>query len=119
MGEASAFQDGDGPARWSIRLLGDFQLICHGSGEKVALAGKRERVLLAYLGLSPGGRQPRRKLVTLLWGDAADETTLDNLRTAIFNLRKALGDTEHRVVASEDRDIVLDTSAFQVDVLEF
>src|SRR5512134_1170019 len=103
--------------RWSLRLLGDFQLSEYSSGEKVALPGKRERVLLAYLALSPDGRQPRRKLVTLLWGEAADETTLDNLRTAIFNLRKALGDTEHRVVASEDRDVVLDSALFEVDVL--
>ena len=76
-------------------------------------------MLLAYLALSPNGRQPRRKLVTLLWGEAADETTLDNLRTSVFNLRKALGDTERQIIASEDRDIVLDASAFEVDVLEF
>ena len=120
MEAASAFGNGiDGPARWSLRLLGDFQLTDRESGEKVALPGKRERVLLAYLALSPNGRQSRRKLVTLLWGEAADETTLENLRTTIFNMRKALGDTEHRIVASEDRDILLDASAFDVDVLEF
>ncbi len=105
--------------RWSLRLFGDVQLSERGSGEKVALPGKRERVLLAYLALSPNGRQPRRKLVTLLWGEAADETTLENLRTAVFNLRKALGDTERQIIASEDRDMVLDTSAFEVDVLSF
>ena len=76
-------------------------------------------MLLAYLALSPSGRQPRRKLVTLLWGETADETSLENLRTSIFNLRKALGDTERRIVASEDRDIALDLSLFEVDVLEF
>src|SRR5262245_20049657 len=103
-------------ARWSLRLFGDFQLTDNATGEKVVLSGKRERVLLAYLALSANGRQPRRKLVTLLWGEAADETMLDNLRTSIFNLRKALGDTERRVVTSEDRDIVLDVSAFDVDV---
>jgi DNA-binding SARP family transcriptional activator len=120
MSAASAFQDGNnGPLRWSLRLFGDFQLNERATGEKMVLPGKRERVLLAYLALSPGGRQPRRKLVTLLWGDAADETTLDNLRTSIFNLRKALGDTDRRIVASEDRDIVLDASAFEVDVLAF
>jgi TolB-like protein/DNA-binding SARP family transcriptional activator len=100
-----------------LRLFGDFQLSELATGERVPLPGKRERVLLAYLALSPGGRQPRRKLVTLLWGEDADETTLDNLRTSVFNLRKALGDTDHRIVASEDRDIVLDASAFEVDVL--
>ena len=88
-------------------------------GERVASLGKRERVLLAYLALSPNGRQPRRKLATLLWGDAADETTLDNLRNCLWNLRKALGDTEHRVVASEGEDIVLDAAAFDVDALAF
>ena len=86
---------------------------------RVALPGKRERVLLAYLALSPNCRQPRRKLVSLLWGDAADETTLDNLRNCLWNLRKALGDTEHRVVASDGEDIVLDAAAFDVDALAF
>jgi TolB-like protein/DNA-binding SARP family transcriptional activator len=109
----------EGSARWSLRLFGDFQLSERRSGEKVVLPGKRERVLLAYLALSPNGRQPRRKLVTLLWGEAADETTLENLRTSVFNLRKALGDTERQIIASEDRDIVLDASAFEVDVLSF
>ena len=85
----------------------------------MAPPGKRERVLLAYLALSPNYRQPRRKLVTLLWGDAADETTLDNLRNCLWNLRKALGDTEHRVVASDGEDIVLDAAAFEVDALAF
>ena len=55
------------------------------------MPGKRERVLLTYLALSPSCRQPRRKLTTLLWGDAADETTLDNLRNCLWSLRKALG----------------------------
>src|SRR6266481_4570669 len=109
----------EAPARWSLRLFGDFQLSERGSGDKVALPGKRERVLLAYLALSPNGRQPRRRLVTLLWGETADEASLENLRTAVFNLRKALGDTERQIIASEDRDIVLDASAFEVDVLSF
>src|SRR5262245_16236743 len=120
MDAASAFGTGiDGSARWSLRLFGDFQLSVRATGEKVALPGKRERVLLAYLALSPNGRQPRRKLVTLLWGETADEASLENLRTSIRNLRKALGDGEHHVVASEDRDIVLDVSSFEVDVIEF
>ena len=85
MDAASALDNGtEGLARWSLRLFGDFQLTERPGGEKVTLPGKRERVLLAYLALSPNGRQPRRKLVTLLWGEAADETTLDNLRTCVL-----------------------------------
>jgi TolB-like protein/DNA-binding SARP family transcriptional activator len=120
MNTASALGNGiEGPARWSLRLFGGFELSALPGGERVALPGKRERVLLAYLALSPKGGQPRRKLATLLWGDAADETALDNLRTSIWALRKALGDSEHRVIASEGEDIVLDVAAFDVDALAF
>ncbi|HWU54360.1 MAG TPA: BTAD domain-containing putative transcriptional regulator [Rhizomicrobium sp.] len=85
----------------------------------MAIPGKRERALLAYLALSPKGRQPRRKLAALLWGDATDQTLLDNLRTCVWRLRKVLGDTEHRLLASDDEDIVLDIAAFDVDALAF
>jgi adenylate cyclase len=119
MNSVLASNNGLGPAGWSLRLLGGFDLCVLPGGERVALAGKRERVLLAYLALSPNYRQPRRKLVTLLWGDTADENTLDNLRNCLWNLRKALGDTEHRVVASDGEDIVLDAAAFDGDALAF
>src|SRR5690349_13563050 len=109
----------EGPARWSLRLFGEFELRKLPGSEKVTVPGKRERVLLAYLALSPNCRQLRRKLTMLLWGDASDETALDNLRTCIFNLRRALGDTEHRLISSNGRDIVLDAAAFEVDVLSF
>ena len=108
-----------GAARWSLRLLGGFELQTSAGGEAVTLPGKRERVLLAALALSQKGRHERRKLVTLLWGDDADAGTLDNLRTCVWTLRKALGDTEHRLISSEGRDIVLDPERLQVDVLEF
>src|SRR4051812_11727829 len=81
--------------RWSLRLFGGFELSRAG-GERVALSGKRERVALAYLAIAPNGRVQRRKLATLLWGDATDETALDNLRTCIWGLRKGLGDPKHQ-----------------------
>jgi len=107
------------PARWSLRLLGGFELAVLPGGARVTSLGKRERVLLAYLSLSAKGRQPRRKLATLLWGDANDETLLDNLRACVWKLRRALGDADHRIVASEGEDIVLDVTAFEVDALAF
>src|SRR4051812_8290203 len=48
--------------RWTLRVFGIFELGAFPSGEKVALSGKRERPLFAFLPLSPRGRQPRRKL---------------------------------------------------------
>src|SRR6266446_3468720 len=116
----SALDNGtEGRARWSLRLFGGFELNLFPSAERVALPGKRERVLLAYLALSPNSRQPRRKMAALLWGDATDETLLDNLRNGLWNLRKALGDTEHRVLSSQGEDIVFDAAAFEVDALAF
>jgi len=106
-------------AQWSLRLIGGFELTVFPSGHKVAMPGKRERALLTYLALSPKGRQPRRKLAAFLWGDATDETLLDNLRTCVWRLRKTLGDTEHRILASDEEEIVLDMAAFEIDVLAF
>src|SRR5262249_17767482 len=60
-----------------------------------------------------------RKLAMLLWGDTPDETAAENLRTAIWSLRKTLGDTEHLLIASEGEDIVLDAARFDVDVWAF
>ena len=104
-------------ARLSLHLLDSFELAR--GGRKVAGPGKRERALLAYLALSPKGRQPRRKLAALLWGDATDETLLDNLRTCVWRLRKALDDSAHRLLASDEDDMVLDLDAFEIDVLSF
>jgi TolB-like protein/DNA-binding SARP family transcriptional activator len=118
METAPASSDGsEGRARWSLRLLGGFDLRLLLDGERVSSLGKRECALLAYLALSANCRQPRRKLATLLWGDATDETAHNSLRTAVWSVRRALGDAEHRFIASEGDDIVLDASAFDVDAL--
>src|SRR5262245_40554609 len=120
MTTASASDRGTGgEARWSLRLLGSFELSTRPGGEKLTALGKRERVLLACLALSPNGRHPRRKLATLLWGDATDETALDNLRTCVWSLRKALGDSQQRVIARDGEDITLQAAAFEVDALAF
>src|SRR6266446_2635230 len=120
MDTASASDSGiEAPARWSLRLFGGFELSVLPGGERVAALGTRERALLAHLALSPKGSQPRRKLATLLWGDATDETLLDNLRTSLWRLRKALGDSEHGLIASDGEEIVLDAAAFDVDALAF
>src|SRR5262245_62917925 len=120
MSSASASAKGStGPARWSLRLFGGFELRALPTEKRMSSLGKRERVLLAYLALSPDSRQHRRKLATLLWGDASDNTALDNLRTCVWGLRKALGDSEHGYITSEGEAIALTTSAFDVDALAF
>ena len=110
----------DTAARWMLNLLGGFELRAMAGDERVAVPGRRERLLLSYLALSPNGRRPRSKLAVVLWGDtAARETVLDNLRTCLWALRKAIGDVKHDVIASDGEDIVLNLSAFEVDALTF
>jgi TolB-like protein/DNA-binding SARP family transcriptional activator len=104
--------------RWSLRLFGGFELRSP-AGDRAPVPGKRERLLLAYLALTRNHRQTRAKLALLLWGDAANETTVDNLRTCLWSLRKALGDAAHRVVSSDGADIVLDASCFDIDTAAF
>ena len=119
MGKPSPLNNGIGSGtRWSLRLLGGFEL-CDTGGNRIGSLSRRERVLLASLALGPNCRVTRRKLATLLWGDATDETALDNLRTCVWGLRKALGDTAHKVIASDGDDIVLDASVFEIDALAF
>jgi TolB-like protein len=108
----------DGQPCWSLRLLGGFAVAGPG-GEKAALSGKRERALLSYLALSPGCRASRRKLASLLWGDVSDDTALDNLRTSVWRLRRALGDADHRVIRSDGEDIALNAGLFNIDALAF
>jgi DNA-binding SARP family transcriptional activator len=108
-----------GSARWTLRLLGGFELAVLPVGNRLKSLGKRERALLAYLALSSGGREQRRKLATLLWCDSDDVAALENLRTCLWRLRKALGDSQHRTLASEGENIVLDVAAFEVDAIVF
>jgi DNA-binding SARP family transcriptional activator len=108
-----------GRAQWSLRLLGGFELASPPGGERLGLPGKRERLLLAYLALSPNGRASRRKLTSLLWEETAEEAALHSLRNCLSVLRKALSDAQHRTLSSQGEDIVLDLSAFDTDVLAF
>jgi TolB-like protein/DNA-binding SARP family transcriptional activator/tetratricopeptide (TPR) repeat protein len=116
---SSSANGSQGTAQWSLRLLGGFELTSVPAGEQLALPGKRERLLLAYLALSPNGRASRRKLASLFWGDTAEEAALHSLRNCLSVLRKALSDAERRTLSSQGEEIVLDLSAFDTDVLTF
>src|SRR5712671_5464218 len=77
------------PPRYQLSLLGSFAL--SGPEGPVDLPSKKLVGLLAYLALTGPAPQSRDKLVSLLWGSHFEVQARQNLRQALFRLRRALG----------------------------
>src|SRR6516165_3988020 len=75
--------------RFKLALLGNFELT--GPDGVVDLPSKKLAALLAYLACTAPRPQPREKLSSLLWGSHFEEQAKQNLRQALFRLRRALG----------------------------
>src|SRR5512135_2883228 len=71
-----------------VRLLGTFEIIYR--NETVIIPSRPAQVLFAYLILSAGTSHRRELLAGLLWPDSLEETARDNLRHALWRIRKAL-----------------------------
>jgi DNA-binding SARP family transcriptional activator len=82
-------EDASPPARFNLRILGRFEL--SGPTGPIELPNKKLAALLAYLACSAPEPQSREKLATLLWGSHFDAQARQNLRQALFRLRRALG----------------------------
>jgi len=69
-------------------LLGTFDV--RQAGTSIAISSRPAQSLLAYLVLTAGTPHRREKLAGLLWPDSLEETARDNLRHALWRVRKAL-----------------------------
>ncbi len=74
-----------------IRLLGSFQVL-RGETPLAGFESNKVRALLAYLAVEADRPHARRKLSSLLWPEFPETTALSNLRYALSNLRKVIGD---------------------------
>ena len=72
-----------------IRLLGPVEVLGK-DGEPIALAGARERVLVATLALGANRSLSTNRLVDALWGDEPPATAANALQVHISKLRKKL-----------------------------
>src|SRR5713226_1967461 len=97
--------------KYSLKLLGRFEL--SGPEGPVELANKKLAALLAYLACSAPEPQSREKLATLLWGSHFDTQAQQNLRQALFRLRRALG---HHALMSDGDDVWLAPGVIDCDV---
>ena len=83
-----------------------------------ARAGRRGWGLLAWLALHPGPHA-RGELAARFWPDVLDRSALASLRSAVWALRRDLGDDGGRhVVATRDQveldgDVWVDARAFE------
>ena len=75
--------------RFRLALLGGFELT--GPDGVVDLPSKKLAGLLAYLACTAPQPQPRERLSALLWGSHFDAQAKQNLRQALYRLRKVLG----------------------------
>jgi non-specific serine/threonine protein kinase len=92
------------------RLLGAFDV--RNDDQPVALASRPAQSLFGYLILYPGTAHRREKLAGLLWPDSLEETARDNLRHALWRLRKALpSDPENGYVIANDLTIAFNAAA--------
>lgn len=101
-------------AKFSLSLLGRVQLA--GPEGPVDLPNKKLAGLLAYLACTAPRAQQREKLSALLWGSHFDAQAKQNLRQALFRLRKVVGPD---ALQGDGDIVVLSAAAVACDVNRF
>src|SRR5215468_10078641 len=110
----SGMMAGAPPPRFSLLLLGRFELT--GPGGVVDLPSKKLAALLTYLACTAPEPQSRERLSALLWGSHFDAQAKQNLRQALFRLRKVLGPD---ALQSDGEVVSLGADAISCDVARF
>jgi DNA-binding SARP family transcriptional activator len=98
-----------------IHVLGD--LAVEVDGEPRALPPGRAAALLGWLALNPG-LHPRARLAPLFWPEVLDSSARASLRTAVWELRRALGAAGERLETTRDRVGLADGGGVWIDVRE-
>lgn len=75
----------------TLGVLGTLQ-IALADATSSKLESDKTRALLAYLAVQADHAHRRESIIGLLWPEQPEETARHNLRQALFNLRRALGD---------------------------
>jgi len=93
-----------------VNLLGTFE-VKYGR-KAIAIPSRPAQSLFAYLILSAGTAHRREKLAGMLWPDSLEETARDNLRHALWRIRKALPpEPKTEYLLTDDLSITFNASA--------
>lgn len=99
-----------------ISLLGELE-VHDDEGVGIAVAGAKQRALLALLAVHAGRPVAADQLVDALWGEDPPAAVRNGLQGLVSKLRRALGSTS--LVAMRGGGYALDLSADAVDVHRF
>jgi len=96
-----------------VRLLGQFAVQI--DGVPVELAARPAQSLLAYLLLNPVAHR-RERLAGLLWPDSSEANARRNLRQALWQIRRTLGDQADALLLVDEITLAFNTdSAYWLD----
>jgi TolB-like protein/DNA-binding SARP family transcriptional activator/Tfp pilus assembly protein PilF len=101
-----------------LALLGGFCLQ-DGDGADLVLTTRKDRLLLAYLALSPARSHGRDRLAGLLWGDRGDAQARDSLRQSLAALRTAFRRGGIDPLRTDREQVTLEPSGISIDAAEF
>jgi predicted ATPase/DNA-binding SARP family transcriptional activator len=101
-----------------VKLLGKFDV--RGDGKPITISSRPAQSLFAYLILSAGTSHRREKLAGLFWPESLEETARDNLRHALWRVRKTLeSGSSTRFLHADDLTIKFESSSdYWLDVAE-
>ena len=100
--------------KFTLSLLGRFELI--GPAGRVEFASKKSAGLLAFLACTAPEAQRRETLTDLLWGSHFEAQARQNLRQALYVLRRILGDG---AIVNDGHFVSLKPGILDCDVLRF
>ena len=102
----------------TVRVIGPMGLKLDGAAIETP-ANRREWALLAWLAINPG-THARAELAARFWPDVLDASARASLRSSLWALRRALGDTGAAYLRSSRDQVGLDDAGgLWVDALEF
>ncbi len=101
-----------------VRLLGQFSL--QRDGQPLEIPSRPAQSLFSYLILNRGVSHRRERLAGMFWPDSLESSARNNLRQALWRIRKSIEDENHRYITSDRFHVAFDPNAetwLDVDVL--
>lgn len=106
-------------AHLRLTVLGGLQLRLAEGDSRVHLPTRKSGALLAYLALAPGALRSREQLAGTLWGRSAEDQARASLRQMLSTLRRTLRTDSVPIIRTDGDSVSLDTTAVDVDALQF